>query len=872
MTLALVPVAIWLALADAPAAAGALRAEAGAGGQVELWRGPERLGAAVLATPAQARGAPQLREHTVQGRRVLELRVPVKQRPRTEVWVGALEAGGLRPLLSQMVGARDADGETGSDVSVDPEGVWSYDTAARLVRCDGSRIRLNQRRLDLVTGRLLPAAPRLPAPAGAPAIVARRTGASSAMPAGRPRVKYPFASTSAPPLGSHTADARTLVAPVAVNDGDPDTVWAEGAPGDGRGEVLTARASGSGQAVVGLRLLPGDTRSHEQFLARARARALYIELGPAPEQRFEVLLHESEPLSPDGHRRPFWVPLPRPVPSSCVSVVVREVTPGADPRQREVAAWGDIDVYTDLDGPEGATRLVESLSRPDCESRVGDVAALGPEALGPLAATLQKVDGGARDCVLDALSRIDIVAARKVGAGVPALPEVLAALPRALLGASPAQEKQVTQLLRAMEAPATPALRALLGDEQLPAEDRSRAARALAALDEREVDEALLAAVGEGPVGLRSTVRELAGRRPKAAAAVRAALAATPAGAEPRRADLVYVLGVAIARAVAEQAGQEAAEGAAAAAEIAAAREQLTALTAAADQPFAVRARALEALGRFDDDQAVQILAQVRSSSDEPVLRRLAARGLGSSRRAGALPALRAAVDDQDPAVREIAVAGLARRGDRQSTGLIIAGAKQEPWPSVRRAEIAALGELCGQGATDLLKRAIERDVDDVRRAALGGLVSCRDSGAPQLLLAVLRRERETASLRTFAAGLLARVKDASTASGMVDALERLVVEAQADLALEATAVATLRALAQLDGPAAARAAHGLRSDPRPSLRRTAIETLARLCDEKATAALQEATHDPDAGVAAAAATGLRRCRSLSMGTITGSP
>ena len=109
------------------------------------------------------------------------------------------------------------------------------------------------------------------------------------MPAARPRVQFPFAFTSAPAADDDPGpvDPRRLVAPLPLSDGDPATVWlSRGA----RGETLTARAASAGHQVTGLRLLPGDSRSRARFLATARPRVLHLELGPAPDQRFEVRL------------------------------------------------------------------------------------------------------------------------------------------------------------------------------------------------------------------------------------------------------------------------------------------------------------------------------------------------------------------------------------------------------------------------------------------------------------------------------------------------------------------------------------------------------------------------------------------------------
>jgi HEAT repeat protein len=766
------------------------------------------------------------------------------------VWIGQLGPGGPGRVFSGIVGPRDADGETGDQVSVASDGVFVYQSAARLVRCSGAPMRLGLRRYDFARGRFVEAAD-LPPPA---ATVLAAGPVPADAPAGRPRVRFPFAFSSAPPADepARTVDVRRLVAPLPLNDGDPATVWlSRGA----RGETLTARAASAGQQVTALRLLPGDSRSHARFVATARPRTLYLELGPGADQRFEVRLDPALAAGPEGHRRPLWVALPRPVPSSCVTIALREAAPGAEGRGSDVLAWGDIDVFTDLDGPEGSARLVQSLDGPDCESRIGDVAALGDEAVPGLAAMLARTAGAQRDCVLEALGRIPLERAP------PAATAPLAqALAGGLRGASDAQEKALLALMRRSKPPPIAAVAALLGDAAAAEDDRARAARSLAALAEpgaedagpgRQAQDALLAAAGLGPPGVRAAVREaLGGRGVGQLAALDAALAAAPGSAPERRADLTVALAIRLSRPAPEDPDGDRQRG----------LQRLLALAGRADEPFSVQARAVEGLGRIGGAEALGALARVRSGAPEPVLRRLATQALAGHRAVTAVVALRAALGDEDPEVRQLAAAGLARLKDAGATGLLIAGAKQEPWPVVRRAEVTALGTLCGPGASDLLARAVERDEDEVRRAALTGLVSCKDGRAVDTLLALLKRERESATLRTLAAGLLARTGDRRAAGPMAETLARLTVESQADLALEGTAVATLRALGSLGGPAALKAALAHASDPRPSLRRSAVEALGRLCDAAGIAALTAARRDPDPGVAAAAAAGLRRC------------
>ena len=522
---------------------------------------------------------------------------------------------------------------------------------------------------------------------------------------------------------------------------------------------------------------------------------LHLELGPAPDQRFEVRLDATGPVGPDGHRRPLWVALPRPVPSSCVSLSVREVTPGTDGRNGDVLAWGDIEVFTDLDGPEGSDRLVQSLERPDCESRIADVVALGAEALNGLTTALAETRGAPRDCVLEALGRISLPAAPAADLGP--------GLARGLVAASPAQEKALVGLLQRLRQPPIPAVAGLLQDGAAADEDRARAARALAALASAETppgeagrtaQAALLAAAGQGPAAVRAAVREaLGGPGVGELQTLHAALVEPVAEQADRRSDLVLALAARLARLQPEDA----------AADLLAGVRTLVGLTRSDAEPFSVRARAVQGLGRVGGTRALEALVNVRATSRDAVLRRLATAALAGHREALVATALRAAMSDDDPQVRELAAAGLGSLRDTGSTSLLITGAKQEPWPSVRRAEVAALGMLCGPGASDLLARAVERDEDNVRRAALTGLVSCKDGRAVDTLLALLKRERESATLRTLAAGLLARTGDRRAAAPMAETLARLAVESQADLALEGTAVATLRALGTLGGPAA---------------------------------------------------------------------
>jgi HEAT repeat protein len=158
--------------------------------------------------------------------------------------------------------------------------------------------------------------------------------------------------------------------------------------------------------------------------------------------------------------------------------------------------------------------------------------------------------------------------------------------------------------------------------------------------------------------------------------------------------------------------------------------------------------------------------------------------------------------------------------------------------------------------------RAIERDVDQVRRAALVSLVRCQDPRSKTVLLRTLARHNEAATLRELAAALLGELGDKVAAADLAAALQRLVNESEADLALEGVAASALHALARLGGPPALTSAVALALDTKHPFREIAIDALGALCDPGAGAAtLQKIVAGPDPIAAVSAQTAQHRCR-----------
>ncbi len=826
-----------ISAAFAAASASPARAQVGgvsvateADGALTLREGDRPVASFVPRTEKNQRGQAKVRTAAASGRSLVEVRIPVlgDGPAREEVWIAELSAGVPRPIWWNIAGAQDADSETSLVANISDQGVEEYQTAARLSRCDGVAVPLFRRTWDFASRTFKNADPVLP-PRPATSLRARRGDAR--MPTGKPLGGFFFTAASSSP--SVAGNAARITPPTAVNDGNPATTWSTA--GDGRGQLLTARSSG-GFAITGLRVLPGDASSEKSYRTSARPRRLTLIFGHDPAQNVEVELAEDADSGARRFREPFWIALPKPVASSCVTVVVSDVT-----SPKAAMSIADIDVMTELDGPDAIDRLVASLSQgTSCAARQPLLVRLGAPALAKVSTTIPRLaPGSGRECLVEALAAL-------LSAGIAPTADTATALVAALQGSSATEEKAIFKLVPVLPASPVEAIASVLLEYKRPDADRERAARLLAALDSPEARAKLLVAIGHGSAEIRRTMRSIASRlKTPALAAVLAAAEATPATDPGRRADFLPILGALSAH-----------ETDAHPAVLAALRAPLH-----SEASFEERARAIQGLGLVHDAAALDELIEVRAHNGDGVLRSLAVDELAGADGPGVLPALRAALDDTDPRVRESAAAGLGHRGDKIAADRLISGAKQEPWPQVRRAEIAALGELCVPQGSELMLRALQKDVDDVRQAALVGLAHCYGARATPLLLRVLGRLPESADMRALAARLLADRKDPSTEHALVEILSRLVEESQADISLEGVIADTAMTLATWGGNEAIAALARLLSDARSSVQRMAVEALGLACDPGAgAAALRAAAHSGDESVSVPASAAAARC------------
>jgi HEAT repeat protein len=830
--------AVFLVFA-APRAPLAWEAARDASGAIEIRDGGKIVASFLPKTPKEEHGQPLVRQIAVTGHRVLEVRMPIlgEGPKREEVWVAELPAKNV--IWWDAAGARDVDGETARRIVVTEKGIEEFQTTARLSRCDGAPVQLFRRAWDFANHRFKPAPPAQPS--AAPSTIKAHRG-DARMPAGKPLGGFHFHAASS--SAGAQADARRLAAPVAVNDDDPATVWTADTH-DGRGEFLTARSS-AGFAITGLKVLPGDTRSAQAFAASSRPRRLTLLFGPGAEQSIDVDLVEDSGGGVSQFRKPFWIPLPKPVASSCLTVMVREATPG-----RAATAIADMAVMTEIDGPQAVDRLVADLAAGTaCETRRPLLASIGPAALGKVTATLARTPAGqGRVCLLETVATLVPPPAAGSSQLVAASPELASALAAALVAATPDEEKIVFALLARLQEPPLPAIAALLANDKRGEPDRLRAARALAFMTQPEARRTLLATVGKGSSSLRAGLREIAAAaKPPLAQAALEAVAQIPVSAKGQRADMLFVLAAAATREP-EQ--------------VALAVDVLH-VSLHDSASFEEQGRALQGLGMLRSPAATAELVAFRARATDSVLRFFATRELAGIPDPEATTALRAALLDTDPRARETAALALGQRHDRSMASQIIDAAKQEPWPGVRRAEVTALGDLCVPEGNDLLLHAYEKDLDDIRMAALIGLAHCRDRRASALLVRVLGRLPESADMRSLAARLLVDLKDPRTPAPMAAALKRLQTESQSDLSLEGTAAETVMALAAIGGKDSVAAAANLLADPRPSLQKAAVQALGRLCDPgQGAAALRTAAQSKDESVSVTASLAAEHCQNL---------
>jgi HEAT repeat protein len=153
-------------------------------------------------------------------------------------------------------------------------------------------------------------------------------------------------------------------------------------------------------------------------------------------------------------------------------------------------------------------------------------------------------------------------------------------------------------------------------------------------------------------------------------------------------------------------------------------------LAAAGDEaaPYAVRRRALEALGPYGAEPAVAAAIEAAFDSDDHGLQCSAVYAMGRSAQARWLPAILGQLEGDDPELRfEAARAAGALGAADAFPGLIEAAGDEDA--EVRHMAIGALGQIGGRGAV----RALERLAEDAEESDLELIEAAREEAATLL-------------------------------------------------------------------------------------------------------------------------------------------
>jgi HEAT repeat protein len=135
------------------------------------------------------------------------------------------------------------------------------------------------------------------------------------------------------------------------------------------------------------------------------------------------------------------------------------------------------------------------------------------------------------------------------------------------------------------------------------------------------------------------------------------------------------------------------------------------------------RLRAVRDLARQPDAAATKDLALFLSHDEDPLVRRIAAIGLGKLSGGQARVALTTALADEDTSVRRRAIQGLGRIGGNKAAQALGEALLEDRDPHVRRFAAVTLGKIPAEVALELL-HAAAWDPDMTVRQAVAALLA----------------------------------------------------------------------------------------------------------------------------------------------------
>jgi hypothetical protein len=666
------------------------------------------------------------------GKKLVHVRIPLLGGgdPESPAWEGvfAALAPPAEPLFAAVTGF--SRGEPGERSGVALE--WVGDAAARTLAkgiiqeelriCGDDATLLKPQGLDPTSlawrgaslGRL-----SLERRAGAHHLMASLRGGAPADP--------PLAQLLTP-QGASTA----LGAPGSLADGNPETTWSEDRPGQGKGEFVLFRAPHE----VPLTRLAIAVAPRVPKPQGAAPRTFYLATTGA---LFEVTMPEDAWSHPGAA---YDVPLPEPVTTSCVALVLGDAFPRGNAKPEVTIA--ELYAYSAFDAPGARLEMVAQAltgGGPRAEAAAGVLKRSGDAGLAATAAMYPKLDAPGRALAVD-------VAASSPSCAVSS---------RLLAPALSDPDEVVREKARAkLEEPhcwrdAVPALVAALG----VAETRARAAKLLASVAPSQALLPLARVLGQGTASERKGLRGAFAHA--AAVASPAELAALLVEARDP------VARVELLRASTDRLGEvkEAADRA---------LDEVLAGAPAMNTRY-VLAAPVAALAHAGDPKEDERLVGLLEHDPEALVRVRAAELAGASAKTQA--ALDVAIKDPEPRVREAALRTVATARAQAAQSAALTALEGDPWTFVRAEAAAALAALPASTASDgALAHAVDDKAPRVRAAAIVALAGHAAVAHAGPIRSRLELAHEDLDVRVAAAQALGTLCDARA----VDVLSRYAV------------------------------------------------------------------------------------------------
>ena len=161
-------------------------------------------------------------------------------------------------------------------------------------------------------------------------------------------------------------------------------------------------------------------------------------------------------------------------------------------------------------------------------------------------------------------------------------------------------------------------------------------------------------------------------------------------------------------------------------------------------QHYVIRKEVVTRLGGFKDRKTVDTLIAVLQNREEMVsIRAAAVASLNALRDESAAPALRLALSDENSAIRLQAIAALSSIKDAKSVAKLSAMVTNPlETDAIRAAAVTALGNIGDKSSEDLLIRALDNRIGNIRNNAILALGKLESTTAVPLLISILEDKR----------------------------------------------------------------------------------------------------------------------------------